>query len=159
MYNGGIFHNIKLLQEISVWKEKQKLERTQASQGGHVPKRKKTMQFYKPKVEEIDGSYYLIGSSVFKLGGDLNKLTEDDIQELPVIISWRGPVCEFSTDEKECIRLLCQIIEDMNNMQNSTYVDFPLGRFANLDPVAKNLLSLALAKPNKIIWFSCQKLI
>jgi hypothetical protein len=123
--------NSQLLQEISVWKEKQKLERTQRSQGGQVPKPKKTKQFYKTTVEEIDGSYYLIGSSIFKLGGNPSKLTQEDIQELPLIISWRGPMCEFITDEKECIRLFCQIIEDMNNMQNPTYVDFPLGRFAN----------------------------
>ena len=127
------FLNIKPLQEITVWKEKQKLERTQRSQGGQVPKQKKAIQFYKPTVEEIDGSYYLIGSSIFKLGGAPRKLTQEDIQQLPVIISWRGPECDFYTDSKECIRLLCQIIEDMNMMQNPTYVDFPLGRFANLD--------------------------
>jgi hypothetical protein len=91
------------------------------------------MQFYKPTVEEIDGSFYLISSSIFILGGHPRKLTRDDIQQLSVLISWRGPECEFITGEKECIRLLCQILEDMNNVQNPTYVDFPLGRFANSD--------------------------
>jgi hypothetical protein len=91
------------------------------------------LQFYKPTVEEIEGSFYLIASSIYLLGGHPRKLTQDDIQQLSVIISWRGPVCEFITEEKECIRLLFQILEDMNNMQDPTYVDFPLGRFANFD--------------------------
>ena len=54
-------------------------------------------------------------------------LTPEEKQELPVIICWKGEACHFQTDEKETTRLLCQIISDMNLMQNPKFVSFPLG--------------------------------
>ena len=119
-------------QELAVFKEKQKLERSQgtgSSQGSQRFVGKKSVQYYKAAVEEFEGKFYLIGSEVFLLGGEGRKLTEDEVLNLPVIISWKGPDHEFIWDEKQCIELLCQILKDMNEMQNPKYKSFPLGKF------------------------------
>ena len=86
------------------------------------------MQYYKPVVEKFSERYYLISSDVWLLGGGVPMmLTPEEKQELPVIICWKGEACHFQTDEKETTRLLCQIISDMNLMQNPKFVSFPLG--------------------------------
>jgi hypothetical protein len=118
------------LQEIAVFKDKMKMEASQGlgpSQGSQQFRGKKSIKFYKPSVAEFNNAYYLIASDVFLLGGKPRKLTPEDIQELPVIISWKGPDYHYKTDEKECFQLLCKIIFDMNLMQNPKFVSFPLG--------------------------------
>jgi hypothetical protein len=123
-----------------VFKEKQKLERSQgngSSQGSQRFLGKKSVQYYKAAVEEFNGRYYLIGSEVFLLGGEGRKLTDDEVLNLPVIISWKGPDHEFVWDEKECLELLCQILKDMNEMQNPKYKSFPLGKSTNVFHILK----------------------
>ena len=123
-----------------MFKEKQKLERSQgngSSQGSQRFLGKKSVQYYKATVEEFNGRYYLIGSEVFLLGGEGRKLTDDEVLNLPVIISWKGPDHEFVWDEKECLELLCQILKDMNEMQNPKYKSFPLGKFTNIFHILK----------------------
>ena len=100
-----------------------------ASQGGLKVKAKKTMQFYEPSVEQFDDTLYLISSEVWVLGGGgPRKLSQTEIADLPIIISWRGPDYQFRSDEEECIRLICLILGDMNIMQNKKFISFPLGR-------------------------------
>ena len=90
---------------------------------------KKAIQYLKPTVEEFGERYFLISSDVWLLGGGVPRmLTHEEVQELPVIISWKGEPCHFHTDEKETMSLLCQIISDMNKMQNPKFVSFPLGK-------------------------------
>ena len=92
---------------------------------------KKAVQYFKPTVEEFDEKYYLISSDIWLLGGVLMMLTPEEAQELPVIICWKGDPCHFRSNEKETIELLCQIISDMNMMQNPKFVSFPLGKYVN----------------------------
>ena len=114
-----------------MFKEKQKLERSQGtSQGTQRFVGKKSVQYFKSTVEEFDEEFYLIGSEVFLLGGKGRKLTEEEVQNLPVVISWKGPDHKFIWDEKECLELLCKILQDMNQMQNPKFKSFPLGKFA-----------------------------
>merc|ERR1719334_1600355 len=83
---------------------------------------KKTLHFYKPTVERFgngdDSKYYLIACEIFCLTGELKKLTSEEMDNLPVIISWKGPRLNFSTDEKECFKLITDIIFDFNQMQD-----------------------------------------
>ena len=60
--------------------------------------------------------------------GNPRKLSSEEVEDLPVIISWRGDKCSFETDEKECIELLASIISDMNSMQDD-FISFPLGMY------------------------------
>ena len=108
------------------------MERVKELRASQVPgsqraRPKKIMQYHKPTVEDFDGSFFLISSEIWSLGEVPRKLTPEEIQELPVSISWKGPDCHFQSDQKECCRLLCQIISDMNMMQNEKFVSFPLG--------------------------------
>ena len=94
----------------------------------HRVRARKAVQYYRPTVEEFDQRLFLISSDVWLLGGgEPRKLSQDELESLLVIISWRGPDCHFRTDMKECIRLLCEIIRDMNTMQNPKFFSFPLG--------------------------------
>ena len=110
--------------------------REQESQGiagteGSRNRGKRTMHFYKPTVEKFeegeDAKYYLVAGEVFSLTGELRQLTDEEIADLPVIISWKGPNLNFEMDEKECFRLLSEIIFDMNEMQDPRFVSFPVG--------------------------------
>ena len=89
---------------------------------------KKTMEYYKPTVEEFGATIYLIASDVFVLGGKARKLTPEEVKELPFIISWKGTNYSFSSNELECITLLCAILRDVNKMQPMRFVSFPLGK-------------------------------
>ena len=116
-------------QEIKRFQAKLKHEASQGSQGGQPFKAKKTLHFYTPSVELLAEEYYLIASDVFIISGSTRKLTRHEIDELPVIISWKGPRFCFHTDEKKCYELLTEIFQDMNMMQNPKFVSFPLGNF------------------------------
>ena len=79
-------------------------------------------------MEEFDGQYLLISSDVWLLGGGEPRiLSPEEIKELPVIICWKGEPCHFQADKEKAIGLLCQIVTDMNLMQNPKFVSFPLG--------------------------------
>ena len=99
--------------------------------GGSRNKGKRTIHFYKPTVEKFDdgedAKYYLVAGELFSLTGELKQLTDEEIADLPVIISWKGPNVKFEMDEKECFRLLTEIIFDMNKMQDPRFVSFPVG--------------------------------
>ena len=88
---------------------------------------KRVVQYHRPTVEEFNGAYFLISSETWILGDAPRELTPEEIRELPVTISWKGPECHFQSDKMECFSLLCQIISDMNLMQNEKFVSFPLG--------------------------------
>jgi hypothetical protein len=107
-----------------------KVEASQGSQGAggsQAFRSKKTMHFTKPSVEQLQGNYFLIAYDVFIISGKPRKLTPEEILELPVIISWKGPSFSFDTDEKMCFELLSKIIFDMNQMQDRRYTSFPMG--------------------------------
>ena len=70
----------------------------------------------------------MIAVDVFLISGDARKLDRQEVDELPVVISWKGPKYCFETDKKECFELLVKIISDMNSMQNPKFVSFPLGK-------------------------------
>ena len=125
-----IFHNIHhCSKECARYTDLQREIRATQDPGTQRVRAKKVVQYYKPKVEEFDKKYYLISSDVWLLGGgNPQMLTEAETQELPVTICWKGEPCHFQTDEKETIRLLCQIISDMNQMQNPHFYSFPLGK-------------------------------
>ena len=94
------------------------------------------MQYDKPTVEKFGEQYVLISSDVWLLGGETPRiLTPEEVQELPVTICWKGDPLHFRTDEKETIRLLCQIISDMNTMQNPKFYSFPLGEYQHTSPI------------------------
>ena len=114
--------------ECERYNEKQKELRASQPSGTQRVRPKKAVQYHKPVVEKFGERYYLISSDVWLLGGGVPMmLTPEERQELPVIICWKGEACHFQTDEKETTRLLCQIISDMNLMQNRKFVSFPLG--------------------------------
>ena len=129
MISQGNILILMLLQECEKYAVRQKELRASQDPGAPRHKPKKAVQYFKPTVEEFLGKFFLISSEVWSLGGEgPRQLTPDEIQELPVIISWKGPECFFRSDIKECISLLCQIIGDMNLMQNHKFVSFPLGK-------------------------------
>ena len=119
----------KSFQECEKYSERQKELRASQDPGAQRYKPKKTVQYYQPTVEQFEDEFYLISSEVWCLGGGVpRQLAPDEIQSLPVNISWKGQDCYFRSDRKECIRLLCQIVSDMNLMQNQKFVSFPLGK-------------------------------
>ena len=57
------------------------------------------------------------------------RLTQEEISELPLEIIWTGSQkFVFENDEKECFTLVFTIIGNMNEMQDSRYHSYPLGR-------------------------------
>ena len=114
------------LQEISRFHEKEKANQDNTGIRGF--RGRKTMTFLKPSVEKIGEAFYLIADEVFLISGNPRKLSSQEVEDLPVIISWRGDKCSFETDEKECIELLASIISDMNSMQDD-FISFPLGMY------------------------------
>jgi hypothetical protein len=112
-----------------------KMEGSQGSLGSGSFRSKKTTHYTKPTVEnfgdEDNPVYYLVACDVFLLTGDLVKLTPEEVEDLPVIISWRGPQLSFQTDKKECFKLLTEMIFNFNMMQpaNSEFKSFFLGMY------------------------------
>ena len=117
-----------------MYQEKAKEQASQDPSSNRV-RNKKTMHFFKPTVEKLgqddECKYYLIASEVFCLSGELRMLTPGEIADLPMIISWKGPPLSFSIDEKECFKLITDIIYDMNQMQDPEFVSFPVGKILN----------------------------
>ena len=97
---------------------------------------KKSMHFTEPAVEKFEENYYMIAYDVFNLGkpgspleSPLRKMTADEIEQLPVIISWKGPKLNFETDFEQCVTHIAEVLFDFNLMQprNCKYVSFGLG--------------------------------
>ena len=68
-----------------------------------------------------------MAKDVFKLKVTPRKLTDEEVNELPVVLKWKGPNIEFCTDMYEGLKLLIRIIYDMNEMQNPKFTSAPLG--------------------------------
>ena len=125
-----------MLQECALFKDRVRELADQVADGvigsTSLLRGKKTLHFYKPTVERFgngdDSKYYLIACEIFCLTGELKKLTSEEMDNLPVIISWKGPRLNFSTDEKECFKLITDIIFDFNQMQDQEFVSFPVGK-------------------------------
>ena len=117
-------------------KAKEQASQDPAGVGSSRARNKMTTHFYKPTLEQFgeddERKYYLIACDVFCLTGELEVLTPDQIADLPVIISWKGPTMTFSSDERECYKLLTDIIYDMNLMQDPQFVSFPVGKSLNI---------------------------
>ena len=111
-------------QEIASYKLRVK---NASSQGGLPAKSKKTVQFYKPSIECLQEDYYLIASDIFSLAGSCRKLTREEIDSLPILVSWKGVDFRYHTSKEKCFRLLTLIIFDVNLCQNKRFVSFPLG--------------------------------
>ena len=100
----------------------------QASQGITGSRGKKSMQFTKPTVEKLGEEFFLVAYDIFNLSAvPIRKFSMEEIEELPVIISWKGPRIRFETDPEKCFELLVEILADMNLMQDPNYRSFPLG--------------------------------
>ena len=100
----------------------------QASQGLTGSRGKRSMHFTKPTVEKLGDEFFLVACDVFNLSAaPIRKLSIEEIDELPVIISWKGPKISYETDPKKCFELLVEILADMNLMQDPAYRSFPLG--------------------------------
>jgi hypothetical protein len=96
--------------------------------GGLGGNSRKTKQYSKPTIEEIDKQYYLVADEIYLLDDPPTKLSQDQVNELPFNIAWNGPKLSFKVDPKECYRLLLEVISDMNAMQkNKKYLAFPVG--------------------------------
>ena len=96
--------------------------------GGPERNSKKTKQYTKPTIEEIDGQFFLIADEIYLLSEHPTKLCPDQVNELPFNIAWNGPRLSFKVDPKECYRLLFELISDMNAMQkNKKYLGFCIG--------------------------------
>jgi len=105
----------------------QELQRSRAAEGNTSGGlMKKTKQFRKPTLVEFDDKMYLVADSVFILGLPVIKLTPEEVDSLPVIISWIGPKYEFKTDPEAGFRLLVEIIDDFNSLQNPKFKSAPL---------------------------------
>ena len=83
--------------------------------------------YSKPTVEKFNGSYYFFASDVFDLSRGGQKLSQDEVDNLPVRVNYSGAVFEFDDDEKEAFTILMRIICNGNKMQYRRYVSFPLG--------------------------------
>ena len=114
------------------------------AQGSGGPKRKKSQQFKKPAIIEIEDRFYLVASDIFLLGPAVVKLSHEEVLELPVTICYSGPVKNFEADLRSCYSLLSEIFTMYNSLQNPRFVSFPIGRFSvNYDTI--NYISLFLA--------------
>ena len=112
------------MQEIAAFKAKVKNE---ASQGVPPVKSKKTLKFYRPTVECFENICYLIAAEIFCITGVCKKLTVEERNRLPILVSWKGGDCRYELDQEQCLRLLTMIIFDTNLMQNRRFASFPLG--------------------------------
>ena len=55
--------------------------------------------------------------------------SNDEIGKLPVEVIYIGPKAPtYKTDEKDAIKLLLEIIKNMNLMQDPEFYSFPLGK-------------------------------
>ena len=89
---------------------------------------KKSLQFSKPTIEKIGEEYFLVAHEVYNLSASpVKRMTEMELMGLPVILSWKGPPLRFETDRASCLRLLLDIIYNMNIMQDTEYVSLPVG--------------------------------
>ena len=108
----------------------QEIQRSKAVEGNIFGgSMKKTKQFRKPTLVEFDEKMYLVSNSVFLLGLPVVKLTPEEVDALPVTISWTGPKYDFQTDTEAGFRLLVEIIDDFNSLQNPKFKSAPLGKF------------------------------
>lgn len=97
-------------------------------QGSDSNSRKKSLQFKKPTIVELEGNIYLIASEIFLLGSPAVMLSQEEVNELPVLVNWSGPDMKFETEEKTFYSLLSDIFCDFNVMQNKKFVSFPIGK-------------------------------
>ena len=89
--------------------------------------RKKSMQFRKPTIVELEGNLFLVSGDIFSLWHPAMKLSQEEVDALPVIVCWTGPQMNFETDEKTFYSLLSEVFGDFNLMQNRNFVSFPIG--------------------------------
>ena len=102
-----------------------------------APKRKPMKEMSKPQIVQIDGSYYFVAGAEEvhmlnhkKTPDDVfsRKLSKDEIQNLSLEIIWTGSTkYKYENDEKEAFKLLGEIFEKMNLMQDPKFYSFPLG--------------------------------
>ena len=97
------------------------------SQSSGSTSRKRSMQFSKPTIVELEGNLYLVAEDIFILGHPAVKLNKEEVDDLPVIVCWTGPHLNFETDEKTFYSLLSELFGDFNLMQNRNFVSFPIG--------------------------------
>ena len=88
-----------------------------------------------PQLERIDGVFYLIAKAIYRLN-DRNKdsslpyaqeLSVEEVQSLPLKISYTGPDIEFDCDEEAFTRIYTDILRDFMSMQDPEFVSFLLG--------------------------------
>ena len=82
----------------------------------------------RPQLDKLGDRYYFISKDIYDVTDEPHILNEDEIELLPLKIIYTGPRIEFSTDEKQCYKLLIDIIEKFNLMQNPKFYSFPLGK-------------------------------
>ena len=112
-----------LVQAIEDYQKKNREE----SLGGVENVRKKTEQFSKPTLVEYDEKLYLVANGVYLLGHPVMELSPDQVLELPVVVAWIGSQKRFKTDHVACYRLLAEILQLFNLMQNRKFISFPFG--------------------------------
>ena len=84
-------------------------------------------------IDKFDNQYYLIGSDVFNLSAGGKKLTDEEVNTLPVIICYLGTDVKYSDDEREAYTLLLKIISNINKLQvSSDFMSFPFGKIFNV---------------------------
>ena len=90
-----------------------------------------------PSLLKIGQQLYLIGSSFYKLNKKsiqqpaqpyAEKLTDQEVLELPLTVRYIGPPTIFSCDEKAFIQSYAKIILNFNKMQDMRFWSYPVGK-------------------------------
>ena len=126
----SIYHIINFFQELYNYKK--------SRQDTGPVQRKICKEYTRPQMDQLGDHIYLIANRVFLLNcicmgpSDdhipyARELTPEEVQKLPVNISYIGPELEFECDEAAFARLYTDIIRDCNVMQSREFVSAPVG--------------------------------
>ena len=85
------------------------------------------MEYLRPTVEKHGGRWYFFCSDVFDLSNEARKLTPDDLEQLPIRVTYTGEAYEFKTDLREAYILLMRIFRIGNMMQDRENYSWLLG--------------------------------
>ena len=85
-------------------------------------------EFNKVTVQKLNGKRYLFAGDVFDLSRGGERLTEEEVSQLPIKAYYIGPDVDYKTDEKAAFEILSRILSNGNKMQDKEFYSFALGK-------------------------------
>ena len=84
-------------------------------------------EFNKVTVQKLDGKRYMFAGGVFDLSRGGERLSEEEVSQLPIKAYYMGPEVDYKTDEKAAFEILSRILSNGNKMQDKDFYSFALG--------------------------------